>query len=364
MKTMIETQEGERSLFSPVIDFLGLGGGFLIIILPVLLFIDPADDEVIAQIVISCLILANFINHPHFAHSYHIFYRDFKAKAYDKDFPLRQKYIFAGIGVPVMLLSFFLYCFAAQNYQALGLAGNVMVFFVGWHYVKQGYGILMVSSVLKRRFFNEKEKSLLLFNAYFVWILSWVWTNEILAERSRWGVDYYVWNMPDWAMWLTAVLMLISSLLVVIMLFKKGVDGLPINGVVAYITSLYIWLIVVHIHPALLLIVPAFHSLQYLVVVWRYEINRTEASYTQGNDATISVKRRLIGFWLMGLIFGGLGFWLLPILMDLSVSAHIPDLVNTGFLFIFWVFINIHHYFIDNVIWKKENVDVGKYLFY
>jgi len=29
----------------------------------------------------------------------------------------------------------------------------------------------------------------------------------------------------------------------------------------------------------------------------------------------------------------------------------------------FWVFINIHHYFIDNVIWRRENTDVSKYLF-
>ena len=33
------------------------------------------------------------------------------------------------------------------------------------------------------------------------------------------------------------------------------------------------------------------------------------------------------------------------------------------FVFIFVMWINIHHYFIDNVIWRRDNEDVRKYLF-
>jgi len=33
------------------------------------------------------------------------------------------------------------------------------------------------------------------------------------------------------------------------------------------------------------------------------------------------------------------------------------------FLFMIFMFINIHHYFIDNVIWRKENDEVRQYLF-
>jgi len=28
-----------------------------------------------------------------------------------------------------------------------------------------------------------------------------------------------------------------------------------------------------------------------------------------------------------------------------------------------WVFINIHHYLLDNVMWRKGNPDVGHHLF-
>jgi hypothetical protein len=31
--------------------------------------------------------------------------------------------------------------------------------------------------------------------------------------------------------------------------------------------------------------------------------------------------------------------------------------------FIFVVWINLHHYFIDNVIWRRDNDDVRRFLF-
>jgi hypothetical protein len=36
---------------------------------------------------------------------------------------------------------------------------------------------------------------------------------------------------------------------------------------------------------------------------------------------------------------------------------------STLFLFTFWIFINIHHYFLDNVMWRRGNPEVSKYLF-
>ena len=36
---------------------------------------------------------------------------------------------------------------------------------------------------------------------------------------------------------------------------------------------------------------------------------------------------------------------------------------GTLFLFMFWIFINVHHYFLDNVMWRRENPETGKYLF-
>ncbi|TIP55617.1 MAG: hypothetical protein E5X68_35700, partial [Mesorhizobium sp.] len=87
---------------------------------------------------------------------------------YDKSLQLR--YIFAGVIVPVIMALFFAYGAATSNTRLLGFAANAMFFFVGWHYVKQGYGMLMVDAVLKRKFFDDRDKKVLLVNSYAVWI--------------------------------------------------------------------------------------------------------------------------------------------------------------------------------------------------
>lgn len=365
-----ELRKTEKSLFSPAIDFMFLGGGYLVILLPIVLFF-PRDEMVIAQVSITFLFLANFINHPHFAHSYHIFYRDFFAKFYDTNFALRNRFIFAGFVVPLMLISFFTYCLFSGEYKLLGYGGNAMVFFTGWHYVKQGYGMLMVSSVLKRSFYNELEKKIFLINSYIVWGFSWLYANRTISERELWGVEYFAFSVPSWTLWIMGIGLTVSSILaagIFIRHCRKNYEAFPKNGAVAYITSLYVWLIVLNIHPVLAFIIPAFHSAQYLIVVWRYEINRSIAEFSIEKSKNplskpIGVQRRLFNFALFGVVAGCFGFWLTPLILDSVTNFDLTGLSPTAFIFMFWVFINIHHYFIDNVIWRRENTDVSKYLF-
>ena len=70
------------SLISPLADFFLLGGSSLIV-LPFLILFVPTDAAKPA-VAATMLVLANFINHPHFAHSYQIFYRGFLQKILDE----------------------------------------------------------------------------------------------------------------------------------------------------------------------------------------------------------------------------------------------------------------------------------------
>ena len=57
--------------------------------------------------------------------------------------------------------------------------------------------MLMLDSVLKRRFFNEREKKVLLWNAYVVWFLSWLLANAIAYKADYWGISYYTFATPQ-----------------------------------------------------------------------------------------------------------------------------------------------------------------------
>lgn len=109
-----------RYLFNRWIDFLGLGGGSLFVLAAVAAFY-PEDEASIAALVFTLVVFANFVNHPHFAHSYQIFYGGFIRKAFSPDAPLRHRYLFAGIMVPAVMTVFFATTVALGNAALLGL---------------------------------------------------------------------------------------------------------------------------------------------------------------------------------------------------------------------------------------------------
>lgn len=362
-------------LFHPLADFIFLGGGsFIAVAVLWLLFSDQPRVAVLPY----ALLVSHFVNHPHFAYSYQIFYRRFVQKAFGGDFPalLRARYIFAGIVVPAAMTLFFLACLALGDARMIGYAGNLMVFTVGWHYAKQGYGMIIVDSVLKRQFFSQTEKRLLLVNAHVCWVLFYVWVNQSFHERNLWDLKYYTFDFPDLLVTALAIALTVTSALTVWMLGRKWMANgrsLPVNGIAAYIASLYLWLLGIKLGPAIVsLLVPAFHSLQYQYVVWRYQLNfersRDDSGFNPGDSSTRRflpsiASLRFALFNMIGLALGYLGFWAIPQYLNGAVAYDRDTFGPTMFLFIFWIFINVHHYFIDNVIWRGENPETKAHLF-
>ncbi|ESX15823.1 MULTISPECIES: hypothetical protein [unclassified Mesorhizobium] len=362
----------QKYLFGPVADFLMLGGSAFLI-LPVL-FLVPLEYE--GPVAATMVVVAYLVNYPHFAHSYQLFYRNFGRKVtgdgYDRSLQLR--YIFAGIVVPLVMAGFFAYGAVAANTRLLGFATNAMFFFVGWHYVKQGYGMLMVDAVLKRKFFDDRDKKVLLVNSYAVWILSWLQTNTAVTQGKYYGLDYYTFAVPSWITdiaLLAAIASTAATLLMLVNRWRKNGGKLPYNGIVAYVASLYLWILIVRINPLWLLIVPALHSLQYLAVVWRYQTNVERDSSDAERDPQPKIlsflgplyRFRLLGFIVGGTALGYLGFWLIPSALTALIPYDRQVLGSSLFFFIVLIFINVHHYFLDNVMWRRGNPEVSKYLF-
>lgn len=360
----------QRYLFGPLTDFLCLGG-ISFVLLPIM-FMLPAREFSPAVGAIA-LGIAHFINHPHFAFSYQIFYEGFLRKAFgpDNDAALRARYIFAGILVPVGLTVFFAYSIIFGDARLLGRGANLMGFLVGWHYVKQGYGMLMVDAALKRCFFDDAEKKVLLINSYAVWALAWLLANSILSERVIWGIQFYMFPIPTLVLLAGFVVAVTTTVMVLSTLIAKQRrgDGLPLNGVVAYFVSLYLWLLLTRLNVLWLLIVPALHSLQYLTVVARFRMNKDRSRSNADEPVRpkplgwILRRRFIAAFAALGLILGYVGFWGAPKFLQATIPYDQEVFGATVFLFVFWMFINVHHYFLDNVMWRRTNPEVAKYLF-
>ncbi|HZF43758.1 MAG TPA: hypothetical protein VEZ48_10150 [Sphingomonadaceae bacterium] len=334
------------------------------------------EAEYREELAVLMLLFAHAINHPHFAHSYQIFYRGYGAKAFRGSLgkEMQARYLFAGLIAPILLLAFFAYGIFAADARLLGYGANIMALAVGWHYVKQGYGMLMVDAALKRRFLDDRTKKIALLNCYLVWFAAWVSVNVAMSKHDMWGLAYYSFAVPQPLLILTSVAAAVSTAALVWTLAaqwkKKG--SLPANGVMAYGVSLYLWLLFVHVDPLWALVVPALHSLQYLTVVWRYQLNYETAQLARDDYKKQSIVRAVFGtnpaahmsvFVLYGALLGYLAFWGIPILAQATLRYDQHAIPGLLFLFASWIFINVHHYFLDNVMWRRENPDTKLYLF-
>ena len=368
-----------RWVHGPAVDFLLLGGGSFLVLGAMAAFF-PRDEASRVALAGVMLFLAHFVNHPHFAHSYQIFYRDFLRKAFGMESPLAARYRFAGILVPVVLATFFAAALAEGSVALLGLAANVMFFTVGWHYAKQGYGILMLDASRKGLRFGPAERRRLLWNTHLAWVTNWLVVNDALKAEELWGITWYLIDVPDALLVAMVALVAVSTLAVGRDLFAtwRTQRALPLNGLLAWVAAVYVWLAVGRLDPVLLLVVPFFHSLQYLAVVWRYQLaveaDRCGAelrargegtdSGAQGWKAWLrSAPAGLARFLVAGGLLGFAGFWAAPVVLDTFSGYDRAVFGATLFLFIGWTFINIHHYFIDNVIWRRDNPEARRYLF-
>lgn len=359
-----------RHLHGPVADFLLLGGSSFLV-LPILLALPQVEYR--GAIALVTLLLANVINHPHFAHSYQIFYREFGKKLISPDLPLsmRVRFAVAGIIVPIVLILYFGVAVAIGDARLIGLGGNIMALFVGWHYVKQGYGMLMVDAALKRRFFSDPEKKVLLINAYVVWSAAWLYVNDVASKNELWGLQYYSFDVPSWLIACVTFLVAGTTLAAAATFWEKHLSGksLPLTGVMAYAVTLYLWVLFARLDPLWLLVIPALHSLQYLAVVYRFQTNYQKAKTRNievggvWRKAAASASVQLTLFAVAGLLIGGALFWVIPKSLDASVAYNSDLFGPTLFLFMFWVVVNVHHYFIDSVMWRRDNPETKLHLF-
>jgi len=106
----------------------------------------------------------------------------------------------------------------------------------------------------------------------------------------------------------------------------------------------------------LVFVIPALHSIQYLLFVGKLSHSKDRERVRQGGDS------KLMLFVSVGAFAGAMSFWGVPFVLDRVVPYDRDVFGSTMFMMMFYVFINVHHYFIDFAIWRKDNPDM-KYLY-
>ena len=345
-----------RHLSGPISDVMFLGGSS-ILILPLLSLL--AVDDWLAPVAAIAYWMSYLVNSPHFAVSYQMFYSGFGDKVRGvgyEDSTLKIRYLMAGVVIPVALAISLAIPFLAGSATSLGYGLNLMLFVVGWHYVKQGYGMAMVDAALKRQYFNDREKKVMRVNGYAIWMLSWILAQRFSEREDYFGIPIQTIPVSSFLVGAAVLVAIGTSIATAIVLGQRVRSGhaVALAGTIAYVVSLYVWLLAVRANPLFAFVIPGLHSLQYLHVVRRYQKNRESSGATRVTWANQ---------YMRAIVLGMLMFVVVPLFLDRTMSYDRELFGPSAFMFMILIFVNVHHYCLDNVMWRRGNPDVSKHLF-
>lgn len=344
-----------------VVEFLCVGGASLLL-LPLLIGLRWAAglDAAEEGVGFAMFQLALFINNPHFAVSYLLYYRGLWGRAFGGAFNgvQRLRYWGAGLVVPIVLALWLGTALAAHSASRLGVAIQLMFVLVGWHYVKQGFGVVMVLSARRGVSFTAFERRALLGHCLSGWLYARTHPADPggLAEMD--GVLYTSFAHPPGLAMATLLLLVVSSVVLVAALAsfvrrtRRFPPWVPLSG---YLITVWVWTICSRIDPLFLYVIPALHGVQYL-----YFVTLLGRARAHAGSEFASAWKALVPLGLSAVALGWLLFRGVPELLDgwLVLRDPIDPFGPTPYLAAIGVFVNVHHYFMDAVMWRRENPEM------
>ena len=346
-----------------------LVGGATLVIFPLAWLLRAAVGLDDAEFAVGFLTFhaAYVVNDPHFSVTYLLFYKDVRKRAFSTDFTRAQRirYLVAGFVVPLVLAVWAGVALATHSAQTLGWMVQLMLVLVGWHYVKQGFGVLAVLSARRDAAISACERAVILVHCFAGWAFAWANPASPAGEFEEKGVVYWAPARPHWFELATGAVLVASTIALVVVLVTKWrrerrmIPAAPLTGLLLTVWS---WTIFSSLDPLVRYVIPALHSVQYLYFVWLMKRNEAHA---QAGPPTFGrpVAVRLGVLAISALALGWLLFRGIPTFFDTAFVKHgkngipLDALGDTPFFAAFFVVVNIHHYFMDHVIWRRENPD-------
>jgi hypothetical protein len=362
-----EPRSPARRALSSALEFSMVGGATLLL-LPLCAWYRSVFGLDAGELLMGALAFhaASLINDPHFSVTYLLFYRDVRARAFGAVYSPRQRarYWFAGAVVPVALAVWSAFAIASDSAPALGVLIQLMFVLVGWHYVKQGFGVLMVLSARRGVVWTAGERRVLLLHCLVGWAYAWASPFDPGTGSVVNGVLYTTLPHPSGLELATQVAFFSSGLAALLMLARKWRRDSrlpPLAPLTGLLISVWLWTVYTRLDPLLMYWIPALHSLQYLYFVGLLERNAAlEAAGPPSFKGNAGQKLTLVALTAVALgwfLLRGMPAWLdealvLPASSDLAEMAAIGP---TPYLAAITALVNIHHYFMDSVIWRREH---------
>jgi hypothetical protein len=361
--------DGVRRRGRSALEFFVVGGGTLLL-LPFCVAYRQAVGLEEGELAMGLLAFhaASLINDPHFAVTYLLFYRDAKARALGAAQALAQRarYWVAGALIPLLLVGWSAAAIFTRSAPALGLLIQLAFLLVGWHYVKQGFGVLSVLSARRGARWSRGERRIILAHCFAGWAYAWASPFDPGTRSVVNGVFYTTLPHPPGLELVTRAAFAVSALGVfgvVARKWRRERQPPPLAPLAGLLITVWLWTVYTRLDPLLLYWIPALHSLQYLYFVALVRRNAAlEAAGPPSFKGSVARELGLLGagaLVLGWLLLRGVPAWLDAALVRpaLPDSGRMPAIGPTPYLAAFTAAVNIHHYFMDSVIWRRDSLD-------
>ena len=245
--------------------------------------------------------------------------------------------------------------------EMMALLVDLMYISVGWHYSKQVYGCMMVYAHYNSYKLTHVQRNIAKWSVLGIWFVNYFSYHTYAGEGNFYGIPMNgigFGDTPKLISWVGFGLIVASTCYFIFWRNYRQYKQLPsINFLVPFV-AYSIWFLPPFNQPFFYMTaVPFFHSLQYLVFVYRIEKEKLATTSMSSNRKNIFATCLI----MLLIVVGWLSFNLVPEMFD--EMTGIASIHNVSFFVAAaHIFINIHHYFIDNVIWRFDNTDIKKYL--
>ncbi|CAN5865893.1 hypothetical protein BH11GEM1_BH11GEM1_11790 [soil metagenome] len=331
------------AILSPITDFLLVGGLSVIVFVPLLL--SGRSDLLLIGAGAQAWI-ATSINMPHFMASYRMVYRS-RASI--------MQHRWASIYVPLLLLL----AIAAAIWEAQFSTAGVVILvsvasaYLAWHYTGQVWGMMASYAYLGGITFDRSERLLIRtsLRILLAWHVTWFLYTQLRNPAAV---------RPAYLVISAGTLLAFALGLVGIVRMRRRTGVLPpARALVAWV-AIFVWYAVMARDPKAIFWIQIAHALQYLAFPIRVEMNMTTAD-AGPSHAHLLRHMALYGFALLAI----------SVVIAQVVPGRAMDAVASVFgeqpgrmtPVLLLMFLNIHHYFTDGVIWKISNPEVRRELF-
>jgi len=315
-----------------------------------------ASKKPIAFSVLQFISLANFLvligNWPHFSATN---YRLYQSKENIMQYP------FTAMAVPFLVFGAVLASFASKD----NIAPIFIKFYLMWssyHFCGQTVGITLIYARRAGVQVQRWERFALSGFLYATFIKGMA-LGDFVQDFNTIQVPGF--GLPQWFKDATTVWLYISSGLLVLAVISWNVRArkmIPIIVVVPALAQL-VWFVIANDSNSTFqcagfnYLVPFFHSIQYLLIAWGLQLK--EKMDREHIDPSVRyVTLETLRWWAINIAGGVFLFWLLPRIFSYPETRDIRESS-------FWIEgiviagVQVHHFFVDGVIWKLRRTTVS-----